>query len=292
MTTFADTSTPDPVVSTITLPDGGERVVWRYGVGRPLLMIQGMSGTHDHWGDVLIGRLIAAGRSVVTINHRGVYRTAEPEPGYSIADLADDQAAALEVLGVDGPIDVYGISMGGMTAIELALRHPERVRTLALGCTTSGGAGFTFPAQEDIQNLFEAQQSGDRERAVRAGYEINFSEPWWSNDEAYARFKELTALAPVSVPVIMGQFQAITLHDAVDRLGEITVPTAVMHGTADRLLPYPNAKATHEGIPGATLDTFDGAGHLYFWEDGHRTADVLEELAARSPEAEPQTPGV
>lgn len=280
MTAFHDSATPDPVVSTITLPDGGERVVWRQGVGRPLLMIQGMSGTHDHWGDVLAGRLLEAGRSVVTINHRGVYRTAQPEPGYSIADLADDQAAAIEVLGLDEPVDVFGISMGGMTAQELALRHPEKVRTLALGCTTSGGSGFTYPAQEDIQGLFEAQQSGDRERALRAGYEINLSQRWWNDEDAYARFKELTALAPVSVPVIMSQFQAITMHDTVDRLGEIKVPTAVMHGTEDRLLPYPNATPTHEGIAGSTLHTFEGAGHLFFWEDPERVADVLEELAA------------
>lgn len=281
MSAFADTATPEPAISRVTLPDGGERVVWRWGVGRPLLMIQGMSGTHDHWGDVLGARLQADGRSVVTVNHRGVYGTERPDPGYSIADLADDQAAALEVLGIDEPIDVYGISMGGMTAIELALRHPGKVRTLALGCTTSGGSGFTFPAQEDIQDLFAAQQSGDRDLALRAGFEINFSERWWNDDAAFARFKELTDLSPVSVPVILGQFQAITLHDAVDRLGEISVPTAVMHGTADRLLPYPNAAPTHEGINGSELHTFEGAGHLYFWEEPERTADILAELSQR-----------
>ncbi len=54
-----------------------------------------MSGTHDHWGDVLVDRLIAEGRSLLTVDHRGVYRTAVPEAGYTIADLADDQAGAL-----------------------------------------------------------------------------------------------------------------------------------------------------------------------------------------------------
>lgn len=284
MADFAATATSDSVVSTIALPDGGERVVWRKGTGRPLLLIQGMSGTHDHWGDVLVDRLAADGRAVVTINHRGVYRTPMPEAGYSTADLADDQAAALEVLGVDEPIDVFGISMGGMTALELALRHPGKVRTLALGCTTAGGSLMTYPSQEDIQGLFEAQQSGDREVALRAGFEINFSERWWGDAEAFERFKELTALAPVPVQVIMGQFQAIAGHDVTGRLGEITVPTAVLHGTEDRLLPYPNGVAIHEAIPGATLDTFEGAGHLFFWEDGARTADVLRELSARSPE--------
>lgn len=287
MRAFAESSTPDPVISTITLPDGGERVVWRYGVGKPLLMIQGLSGTHDHWGDVLIEGLLAAGRSLVTINHRGVYRTPLADPGYSIADLADDQAAALDVLGVTEPIDLYGISMGGMTAQELTLRHPDKIRTLALGCTTAGGAAMTPPSNEDMQLLFGAQQSGDRDAALRAGFEINFSEPFWADEALYARFVELTNLAPVSVPVIMGQVQAIAVHNTADRLGEISVPTAIIHGTADRMLPYPNHVPLLERIAGATLDTFEGAGHLHFWEDPARVVQILSDLSARSHEASP-----
>jgi 3-oxoadipate enol-lactonase len=283
MADFAATATADSVISTIALPDGGgERVVWRQGVGRPLLLIQGMSGTHDHWGDVLIDALIAAGRSVVTINHRGVYRTAIPEAGYTIADLADDQAAALGVLGVTEPIDVFGISMGGMTAQHLALRHPQLVRTLALGCTTAGGALMSYPSQDDIQHLFAEQQSGDINRALRAGYEVNLSESWWSDDAAYDRFKAVTERAPVPVPVIMGQVQAIASHDVGEQLSGLSVPAAVLHGTADRMLPYPNGVAIHERIPGATFDTFDGSGHLFFWEDGQRTADILAGLSARA----------
>lgn len=289
MSAFAESSTPDPVVRTITLPDGGERVVWRQGVGRPLLLIQGMSGTHDHWGDVLVEELVAAGRSLVTINHRGVYRTPAPDPGYSIADLADDQAAALDVLGVTEPIDVFGISMGGMTAMELAIRHPEKVRTLALGCTTAGAAAMTPPSQEDIGVLFAAQQSGDKEQAVRAGWEINVSAATAADDDKYARFVELTDLAPVPVHVILGQLQAIGSHDVAGRLNEIAVPTAVLHGTEDRMLPYPNHAPIHEHLTGSTLDTFEGAGHLFFWEDPSRTAQILHDLSARSHEASPET---
>lgn len=281
MSDFAGSSTADPVVSSIELPEGGERVVWRQGVGRPLLLIQGMSGTHDHWGDVLVARLVAEGRALVSVNHRGVYRTAEPIAGYTIADLADDQAAALDVLGIDEPIDVFGISMGGMTALELALRHPGKVRTLALGCTTAGGHAMTQPDMTDIQALFEAQQSGDAARALRAAFEINLSKRWHEDPVAWQRFLELSALAPVPVQVIMTQLQAIGSHDTVDRLGEIMVPTAVMHGTADRMLPFPNAAPIHAGITDSTLDVFDDAGHLFFWEDGERTAEVLATLSAR-----------
>ncbi|MDO9352594.1 MAG: alpha/beta hydrolase [Solirubrobacteraceae bacterium] len=282
MQAFADSSTPEAAVSTITLPDGTERVVWRRGVGRPLLLIQGMSGTHDHWGDEIGERLVAAGRSVVTINHRGVYRTATPEPGYTIGDLADDQAAGLEVLGITEPIDVFGISMGGMTALELVLRHPGSVRTLALGCTTAGGAAMTPPAPNDIQRLFEAQQSGDRDLALRVGYEMNFSEPFWSDEPAYARFLELSLLAPVPLKVVMSQLQAIGTHDTQARLGQITAPVAVLHGTEDRMLPFPNHAPIHEGIVGSSFDEFEGAGHLFYQEQPQRVVEILEELSARA----------
>ncbi|MDQ8045678.1 MAG: alpha/beta fold hydrolase [Solirubrobacteraceae bacterium] len=289
MGAFADSSTPDPVVSTLTLPDGGERVVWRWGVGRPLLVIQGMSGTHDHWGPQLVEQLLADGRSIVCVNHRGVYGTARPEPGYAITDLADDQAAALDVLGIDEPIDVFGISMGGMTAMELTLRHPEKVRTLGLGCTTAGGAFMTQPNPADIQRLFEAQQSGDKDLAFRAGFEVNFSEKWWTDEALVQEFLRLSLLAPVPLSVVMSQLQAIGQHDVGARLGEISVPTAVMHGTVDRMLPFPNATPIHEGIAGATLDVFEDAGHLYFWEEPLRVAAILEQLSTRSSERSPST---
>ncbi len=172
--------------------------------------------------------------------------------------------------------------MGGMTAQELALRHPQLVRTLALGCTTVGFPAMTPPAQEDLTALFEAQQSGDRARALRAGFEINFSESVHDDPQAWARFQELSAMAPVPLAVILTQLQAIGSHNTIDRLHQITVPVAVMHGTEDRMLPYPNALTLHEAIKGSTLDTFEGAGHLYFWEDGERTAAILEELSAKA----------
>lgn len=279
MTPPSDAATADEGTTTITLPGGGERVVWSRGGGRPLLMIQGMGGTHDHWGTGLVDALVADGFELITINHRGVYRTPRPEPGYTVADLADDQAAALQVLGIEGPIDVFGISMGGMTAMHLALRHPELVRTLALGCTTAGGAAMTPPAQPDVEALMTAQSSGDMAVAVRAGYEMNLSARVWEDDEMYAEFKTATERAPVQLPVIFTQLQAISTHDVRERLGEISVPTVVMHGTADRVLPYPNAAPVYESIGGAELHSFDDAGHLFFWEDAARCAAILGALS-------------
>ena len=103
----------------------------RAGMGEPLLLIMGMSGTHLTWGEPF-PEALRRDFEVVVYDHRGIGKSADAPGGYSIADLADDAAGLLGVLGWDSA-HVVGISMGGMVAQELALRHPERVRTLTLG---------------------------------------------------------------------------------------------------------------------------------------------------------------
>jgi 3-oxoadipate enol-lactonase len=89
----------------------------------------------------------------------------------------------------------------------------------------------------------------------------------------------------VPVPVIQLQWQAALAHDTGDRLGAISTPTMVLHGTADAGIPVVNGHRLASLIPGAQLELFDGAGHLFWWEDPDRTAAILGDLARRAPTA-------
>jgi 3-oxoadipate enol-lactonase len=280
------TGTPKIAYETrqIELADGTMRTVLELGdpAGVPLLLIHGMSGTHRHWGTAFLDGLLAAGRRIVCINHIGVAGSTRATAAFTIVDLAEAQIQALDVLNIHDPIDVFGISMGGMTAQELTLRHPERVRSLVLGCTTAGNTLATWTAEADMRGLVEAMQSGDAALAMRASWEINVSAAFAARTDAYDEFVASTKAERVSLRVITEQMQAIIGQDTVDRLAQIAVPTTVAHGTEDRLLPYPNGVAIHEAIPGSILETFEGAGHLFFWEDPQRAVQVALETSARA----------
>ena len=249
----------------------------RGGSGEPLLLIMGMSGTHLTWGEPFLEALRRDFETVI-YDHRGIGKSAEAPAGYSIADLADDAAGLLDVLGWESA-HVVGISMGGMVAQELVLRHPERVRTLTLGCTYAGGEGSSLSAPAVIQGLTAAMTSGDRERALRAGWEYNVSARFGADDDQYAEFRRRAIEVPARLPAIMAQMQAIQPHDTSARLGQISAPTLVIHGTEDQMLPSANAEAIGRRIPGARVEILDGIGHLFFWEEPERSAELVRSHA-------------
>jgi 3-oxoadipate enol-lactonase len=246
--------------------------------GPPLLLIMGMSGTSLHWGEPFL-QLLRADFDVIAYDHRGVGASTPLDGPITTREMADDAAGLLGALELDDA-HVVGISMGGMIAQELALSHAERVRTLTLGCTYCGGEGSALASEEDLSGLVEAMGSGDRERALRAGWEINVSSTLAADDDAFATFREIAMRRAVAVAVIMQQMQACAAHDTNERLAQVAAPTLVIHGTEDRLLPVQNGRLIASRIPGARLEIFDGVGHLFFWERPERAAELVREHAA------------
>jgi 3-oxoadipate enol-lactonase len=249
----------------------------RSGTGPPLLLIMGMSGTLMHWGEPLLSRL-REGFETIVYDHRGVGESTRVSEPFTIGALADDAAVLMDALELDSA-HVMGISMGGMVAQELALRHPERLRSLVLGCTYAGGGDSALTGERVLRQLAEAMTSGDRQRAVRTAWEANVSARFAADDDAYARFLEIGVAHAVPVAVIMEQMRAIAGHDTSGRLADITAPTLVVHGTEDRMLPVSNAHAIAARIPGARLEIFEGAGHLFFWEEPAHSAELVREHA-------------
>jgi 3-oxoadipate enol-lactonase len=253
--------------------DGTTLFYERHGQGEPLLLIQGMSGTHLAWGDRFLGAL-GDDLDVVAYNHRGVGESGPLEGPVTTAALAEDAAGVLDALGWE-TAHVLGISMGGMVAQELALRHPDRIRTLVLGCTYPGGAEARLADPALIQELAGALLSGDRELALRTGFAANLSAAFVADEANWEPFHAMATGLPVAVPVIMGQMQAVMGHDTAAQLGSIATPTLVIHGTEDRMLPAVNGELIARLVPGARLELLEGVGHMFWWEQPERSAALV-----------------
>jgi pimeloyl-ACP methyl ester carboxylesterase len=246
-----------------------------HGAGEPLLMIHGLASR----GEGFSHQLPALSRHFKTIifDNRGVGETDQPETDYSIPQMADDAAGLLDHLGI-GQARVLGISMGGMIAQELALRHAQRVRKLALGCTHCG-IRHCIPAPEWVGEIFRNLKGKPREQIVREFIPVNFSRQTQETN---------TQLIEAVVPRMVNnrqaphayyrQLEALYRFDSFDRLPEIRIPALVLTGAEDALIPPGNAKIIADRIPGARLMEFSETSHLFFIEKADEVNQALLEF--------------
>jgi 3-oxoadipate enol-lactonase len=249
----------------------------RAGSGEPLLLIQGMSGTHVAWGKPFLAPLREA-FDVIAFDNRGIGLSAPIDGAFTIVEMAEDAAGLMDELGLESA-HVVGISMGGMIAQELALPQPDRLRSLTLGCTYCGGPGPQLMPQANVEILAAGMMSGDRDKAIRAGYEVNLSPAFRADEDRYAAFHEMATSVPAAKRTIELQAQAIFGHDTSARLGEITTPTLIVHGTEDGVLPYLNGELIASLMPAARFETLEGVGHMFWWERPERSAELIREHA-------------
>lgn len=243
--------------------------------GEPVLLIQGLSGSHASWRGPFLDAL-GPGLDLIAYDHRGVGTSGAIDGSFTIADLAQDAAELLDALDLP-TAHVLGISMGGMVAQELALAHPERVRTLTLGCTYSGGPGSRLTDKAVVKRMIASFASGDPEAILRASFEINVSPAFAARPGTWEAFRADVLAVPVPVPVLFEQLRATNDHDAGDRLGTLTVPVLVVHGDVDAVLDVSNGELIARLIPGARLEILPGVGHLFWIEEPETSAALVRE---------------
>lgn len=258
--------------------DVGENELYceRAGNGAPMLLIQGMSATHLTWGRPFL-ELLEQAFDCIVFDNRGMGLSGPTQLPFTTADMAADTVGLLDALELER-VHVVGISMGGMIAQELALAHPERIRSLTLGATYCGGPEGTLMGGEDLQMLGAAMASGDRDRVFRAMWEINLSPTFRADESRYDAFREMAGAQRAPKEVILQQMRACAAHETSARLGQIELPTQVIHGTADRLLAVGNGIQIASLI-GVEPQLLDGVGHMFWWEQPERSAALIREHA-------------
>ncbi len=245
----------------------------RIGTGPPLLMIMGLGGTFAHWDDRFLADL-RRDYELIIYDHRGVGASSRVEEPFTMTQLAADAASLLGALEIESA-HVFGFSMGGMVAQELALAHPQLIERLVLASTYCGGVESTRSRSMLLKRLAEAAASGDRALAVQLAWEINVSPEFAKDERARERFLEIAKHRRVALAVFQEQLRAIAGHDTSERLPSLTLPTLVIHGTADEMVLVENGRLIARLLPNSRLEILEGAGHLFFWEMPDRAAELV-----------------
>ncbi len=240
-----------------------------------ILLIHGGGSSLLSWDEALCSRLADGGRLVIRYDLRDAGRSVTYEPGsarYGIEGLVADAVGLLDALGVERA-HVVGMSAGGAIGQLLALDHDERVATLTLASSTPGGPGHPSPDLPDpapglFANEAAAPDWSDREAVI--DYLVEAERPFAARsrpfDEAAVR-ELMSRVVDRSTNLEWGlanSFAQAAGEPWRERLGEITVPTLVIHGNEDPMFPYGHALALAGEIPGAELLPMDATGHEYF----------------------------
>jgi pimeloyl-ACP methyl ester carboxylesterase len=242
------------------------------GSGTPLVMIHGAQGDQTMFAGLAAG--CAADFRVLTFDQRGSGLSEKPDTDYSIAMLADDTAALMDHLGLF-PAHVIGVSMGGMIAQELALRHPAKLRSLVLGCTTPGGPREVRVEGNALAVAYSTAPMSAEDRG-RALAEAAFSKGHLvRHPEIVAAMIEARRNRPIDPFALGHRMKALHEHDTYDRLPKIGCPTLVITGKDDALISWENSRILAERIPGAKLEILEPAGHCFWLERPEESRDAI-----------------
>lgn len=245
------------------------RLYWHAdGDGEPLLMIMGLSFTHEMWFRVLPH--LGSFRTIL-FDNRGAGHSSIPPGPYTIVTMAEDALAVLDAAEHDSA-HVIGASMGGMIAQEIALRHPHRVRTLTLGCTSYSGLFSRWPRFGRGPGLswFKAGNRLERERSLRPMLYAAGTPEERIEEDIRIRCK-----CAWNMRGILNQLAGILMWNSYSRLPNLRVPTLVMHGDEDHLLPPENGRIVASRIPGAQFELIRGAGHVLTTDQPEETVRHL-----------------
>lgn len=253
----------------------------------PVLLIMGYASNADAWAPQVSA--LREKYRVVAFDNRGAGRTTHPDGAYTIPQMADDAAGLLDALGIDSA-HVIGASMGGMIAQEVVLRHPQRVRSLVLACTTPGGPqSFGYAEMmEGTQQALELESLLElaTPENMQKGMDVMFSPEFQKNPGAGFQAMIMSSIMhPSTLAGIRGQSAAIQAHNTYDRLSQIRVPTLVTAGSDDTLVDARNSPLLAKKIPGAKLRMFEGLRHGFTAEKPDEVNAAILEFLADVPEA-------
>ncbi|TMC45834.1 MAG: alpha/beta hydrolase [Chloroflexi bacterium] len=237
------------------------------GSGPPLVLVGGKtSDIEGAWWRYIPA--LSPRVKIIALDNRGAGASDKPDAPYTTGLMADDALAVLTAAG-ETSAHWFGISLGAMILQQLALDHPEAVRSLILGAThcggkrqPAGGAGDTPIVEGPLRryaNLYDARFIADH--------------PDWVAADA-------THFGKMPLHAIVRQDQAVKHHNLCDRLSRIRQPVLILHGRQDRMVPLARGEELQRALPNARLRVLDPAGHQFHSEQFPTVVRLVQNFVA------------
>jgi pimeloyl-ACP methyl ester carboxylesterase len=257
----------------------GIKIAYRVqGEGPPLVLVMGYRLNSIAWPDAFIEAL-ARQFTVITLDNRGTGLSDKPVEGYAIANMARDLRGLLDELDMTR-VHLLGYSMGGAIAQEFVRQFPERVSSLILCATTSGGPRAIY-AKPSIVNVMRHLDGLSPEEAARRIWKVTYSRGYL---ERHPEIAEAQMQREISLPTPLHaadlQFQAFAEFDGSKALSNVRCPTLLLTGDLDELIAPQNSRMMAKVIPGAKLMIMPGRGHRVMWEASDECASSISEFIA------------
>lgn len=268
----------------------------------PIVLIRGLGTQLIQWPAKFVQRLVDRGFQLVMFDNRDVglsqkfesagtpdlaaLMSGEAEPAYQLTDMAEDVRGVLDVLEIESA-HIVGMSMGGMIAQLVALARPERTRSLVSIMSSSGRPDLPPPSPEAAAALTSRpERPDDRDSVIEHGMKTRrvFGSPGFPTDDAELRRQVGAAYDRCHYPQgVARQLAAVLMGGSrVEQLKTITVPTLVIHGADDPLVPAEGGRDTAKNIPGARIEIIEGMGHEISPGLAERLADLIADCASKA----------
>jgi len=242
--------------------NGIELNYWLEGDGeQTIVLINGLADDLTTW-ELQVSDFLAAGYRVLRFDNRGVGASSKPAGPYSSRLLAEDAKALVDSLGLSD-FHLMGVSMGGMIAQEYALSYPDDLRSVTFACTYAAPGPFCsrmFAMWADMAPVLGVPF------VMRDVTLWAFTVPFFEErGSELAEFETAMRYLDQPVHAYLAQLAVIQDHDTTSKLGQISVPTLVLAGAEDILIPVSLSRRIHDAIPGSEWATTKG-GHGCCWE--------------------------
>ncbi|MFW9827715.1 MAG: alpha/beta fold hydrolase [Candidatus Thorarchaeota archaeon] len=245
-----------------------------HGEGFPLLMIQGLSENVYWWDPPLIEKL-SKHFMMVLFDNRGVGRSDELEGDISIELMASDALGLLDSINID-EAHILGHSLGGMVAQEIALKFPERINKLVLCSTSCGGSKAELPPIETQRLLGKFSMRKHTRALTEEGMTHIFTKKFLNENPEFMKKKvDEILIVPTGPTTFKAQMGAWMRYNSCRKLKNVNIPTLIMHGKEDILVPPSNSELLGEKIPNAKVVYFEANAHIIHTEEPDKFIEVL-----------------